>query len=260
MYNGVYRTMIADNEARKFLDTFVGPTVTAASMMRIFRNGSFSLMTRIALGLFLPVTRTRTLFLLQNFTFTLFKTTIFSEAYLHQRIWRHIFENGCGIMGLSTYYAVFKYKQAFLDPPPETKKPETSTTAPKAGGSTSKKPGYKRQDFEVSYKGNEHEQNNQNSDTYLNENDFDNYEHNVQNSHTPLYGYVSADETNDSWYDVKEPAYIPNSYESNYNPSYDPVETPSVDENILDSFKTIISRFKESGVGEKWAPLSASSI
>ena len=155
MYNGVYRTMIADNEARKFLDTFVGPTVTAASMMRIFRNGSFSLMTRIALGLFLPVTRARTLYLLQNFTFTLFKNTIFSEAYLHQRIWRHIFENGCGIIGLSTYYAVFRYKKAFLDPPPEKKKKaETNTTAPKAGSSTTKKPGYKRQDFEVSYNGN----------------------------------------------------------------------------------------------------------
>jgi hypothetical protein len=79
--------MIEDNEARKFIDTFVGPTVSAASMMRIFRNGLFSVSTRIGLGLFVPIPRERTLYLLRNFNFTLFKTTIFSELYLHQRLW-----------------------------------------------------------------------------------------------------------------------------------------------------------------------------
>lgn len=114
MYNSFYRTMIEDNEARKFLDTFVGPTVSAASSMRIFRNGLFSLSTRIGLGFFIPLTRERSLYLLRNFTFTLLKTTIFSELYLHQRIWRHIFENACGLMGLSTYYVIFRLNKAYL--------------------------------------------------------------------------------------------------------------------------------------------------
>ena len=120
MYNTFYRSMIVDNDARKFLDTFVGPTVSAASSMRIFRNGLFSLSTRIGLGLFVPLTRERTLYLLRFFTFTLFKQTIFSELYLHQRLWRHIFENGCGLMGLSTYYAVFRINKAYQ----ESKKPK----------------------------------------------------------------------------------------------------------------------------------------
>jgi len=114
MYNTFYRTMIEDNEARKFIDTFVGPTVSAASSMRIFRNGLFSLSTRIGLGFFIPLTRERTLYLLRFFTFTLFKNTIFSELYLHQRLWRHIFENACGLIGLSTYYIVFRLNKAYL--------------------------------------------------------------------------------------------------------------------------------------------------
>lgn len=150
MYNGVYRTMIDDNEARKFLDTFVGPTVSAASMMRIFRNGVFSLTTRISLGLFVPLSRERTLYLLRFFTFTLFKQTIFSEIYLHQRLWRHIFENGCGLIGLSTYYAVFKFKKAFLDPPPEVKKEEGSKLKASTNGSSikTKGKGIQRNGFE----------------------------------------------------------------------------------------------------------------
>ena len=107
--------MIEDYEARKFLDRFVGPTVSAASSMRIFRNGLFSLTTRIGLGFFVPLTRERTLYLLRFFTFTLFKNTIFSELYLHQRLWRHIFENGCGLIGISTYYIVFRLNKAYLE-------------------------------------------------------------------------------------------------------------------------------------------------
>jgi hypothetical protein len=122
MYNTFYRATIADNEVRKFLDTFVGPTTSFASMLRIFRNGSFSLTTRIALDIFLPLTRPRALYLLQNFSFTLLKNTIFSELYLHQRIWRHIFENACSFIGSSTYYAVFRYKQAYLDATPSASK------------------------------------------------------------------------------------------------------------------------------------------
>ena len=96
------------------------------------------------------------------------------------------------------------------------------------------------------------------------ENDHDKYEDTIPSSDTPLYGYVSADEPNNSLYGAQEPVYAPSSHESNYNlpstyNSY-PVETPSVEENILNSFKTIISRFKEAGVGEKWAPLATSSI
>lgn len=57
MYNSVYRTIIEDNEARKFLDTFVGPSITMASILRIVRNATFSLVTRISLDFFLPLTR-----------------------------------------------------------------------------------------------------------------------------------------------------------------------------------------------------------
>ena len=128
MYNSFFRPTFIDNENRKFIDTFVGPTVTTASMMRIFRNGSFSITTRIGLGLFIPLTRARTIFLLQTLTFTVLKNTIFSELFLHQRIWRHIFENACGLMGLTTYYFVFRFKRAYLDPPPE--KPTTTTAKP----------------------------------------------------------------------------------------------------------------------------------
>ena len=117
MYNSFYRKTIADKETRKFLDTFVGPTTSLASMLRIFRNGSFSLATRIGLDIFVPLTRARALYLLQNFSFTLLKNTVFNEFYLHQRIWRHIFENGCSIIGSSTYYVAYKFMQAYLVQP-----------------------------------------------------------------------------------------------------------------------------------------------
>jgi hypothetical protein len=51
MYNTFYRTTIEDNDARKFLDTFVGPSVSMASILRITRNATFSLITR---STFLP--------------------------------------------------------------------------------------------------------------------------------------------------------------------------------------------------------------
>jgi hypothetical protein len=148
--------MIDDNEARKFLDTFVGPSVSMASILRIIRNATSSLFLRITLDLFLPLTRETTLKILRGFTFTALKNIVFSELYLHQRIWRHIFENGCGLLGDSTYYIMFKIKKAYFDPPAEKKKPEGSTTpAPKpangtAPSTTTKKPGYKRKD-EYSY-------------------------------------------------------------------------------------------------------------
>jgi hypothetical protein len=219
MYNGVYRTMIADNESRKFLDTFVGPTVSLASMMRIFRNGLFSLSTRIGLGLFVPISRARTLYLLQNFTFTLFKNTIFNELYLHQRIWRHIFENGCGIMGLSTYYAVFRFKKAYLDPPPE--KTETTTIAPATPVSYSK-PNFNRNDFEVTqFEG----QTYQNNYTY------------------PLYG---DDEDNSYDYSYQsQPTYEDTKPSYNFETSND--ELHKVENNILTSFKSILSKLKDSG-------------
>ena len=219
MYNGVYRTMITDNEARKFLDTFVGPTVSLASMMRILRNGSFSLATRIGLGLFVPISRARTLYLLQNFTFTLFKTTIFNEIYLHQRIWRHIFENGCGIMGLSTYYAVFRFKKAYLDPPPEKK--ETSTTAPAPVSYI--KPGFNRNDLDASQT---------------------NY------SYPLSYPFTGNDE--DSSYDYtyqSEPTY--EYTKPNYNLEASNNELYQVENQILASFTSILSKLRDSDSYEK---------
>jgi len=245
MYNTFYRTMIEDQDARKFIDTFVGPTVSLASMMRIFRNGAFSLSTRIGLGLFVPIPRARTLYLLQNFNFTLFKTTIFAELYLHQRIWRHIFENGCGLIGLSTYYAVFRYKKAYLDPPPEKKKEEKkkdekTTPAPKGSSPTSKKPSYKRKDGQ--------------EDTEAQP-----YQYNY---HSNLPGYVPIEETDDAFYGYKEPIYGNEESEYSYNqpsypvngynnapaynfavPSYNayPDEPPQVENKFLSSFKSILS-------------------
>ena len=37
MYNGYYRSLIEDQEVRKFLDTFVGPTIIVSHAMRIVR-------------------------------------------------------------------------------------------------------------------------------------------------------------------------------------------------------------------------------
>jgi hypothetical protein len=245
MYNTFYRTMIDDQDARKFIDTFVGPTVSLASMMRIFRNGAFSLSTRIGLGLFVPIPRARTLYLLQNFNFTLFKTTIFAELYLHQRIWRHIFENGCGLIGLSTYYAVFRYKKAYLDPRPEKKseekkKDEKTTPAPKGSSPTSKKPSYKRKDGQGDIEAQPYQ----------------------YNYHSNLPGYVPIEETDDALYGYKEPVYGNEESEYSYNqpsytvngynnaptynfaaPSYNayPNEPPQVENKFLSSFKSILS-------------------
>ena len=220
MYNGVYRTMITDNEARKFLDTFVGPTVSLASMMRIFRNGSFSLATRIGLGLFVPISRARTLYLLQNFTFTLFKTTIFNEIYLHQRIWRHIFENGCGIMGLSTYYAVFRFKKAYLDPPPEKK--ETTTTAPDPVSYI--KPGFNRAGYEATE-----------GPTYQSNYSF------------PLTG--NYEETSYDYTYQSEPTY--EYTKPNYNLEASNNEFYQVENQILASFANILSKLRDSDSYEK---------
>ena len=242
--------MISDNEARKFIDTFVGPTVSAASMMRIFRNGLFSLSTRIGLGLFIPLTRERALYLLRFFTFTLFKQTIFSELYLHQRIWRHIFENGCGIMGLSTYYAVFRYKKAYFDPPPEKKQNATTTVAPAKGSASAKKPNYKRMDYDYKtsfYNGYSKVQ----PKIYENEN---------------LLGYVSINDTDDALYGLREP--VEDGEQSLHNDNNPPSnnqfvrytsyhnqagESPQVENEGLDAFKSAILKLKES-----WNPAKSS--
>ena len=216
MYNTFYRTTIVDQEARKLLDTFVGPTFSMASMMRIFRNNSFSLATRIGLGLFVPIPRARTLYLLQNFNFTLFKNTIFSELYLHQRIWRHIFENACTIIGSSTYYAVFRYKRAYLDPPSEKKKDEATTILPpkKSSSFLTKKPSNKRTEEQPPYQ-------------------FNNY-------HSNLPGYVPIEETDDSFYGYKAPVYSNEESEYSHNqPSY-PVNGYNNDDSFY-SYKALVN-------------------
>ncbi len=259
MYNTFYRTMIEDNEARKFIDTFVGPSVSMASILRITRNATFSLLLRIALGLFLPLTREKTLSTFRNFTWTALKNTVFAELYLHQRIWRHVFENGLGLIGLSTYYIMFKYKKAYLDPPPE-KKPATtpapkdgSTTAKPNDGSTTKKPSYKRKDGQYP--------------TYYDESN--GYSDQPTNS---LYGYVPSDEANDSFYGLQEPVYNSEAaynnqasfgsyvdplagynYNNNYNTYAD--ELPQVEYKFLNSFKSILSRLKDTGNKEDWSPV-----
>ena len=259
MYNSVYRTMITDNEARKFLDTFVGPSTSMASILRITRNATFALATRILLGLLLPLTRARTLFVFQTFTFTILKNTIFNEVYLHQRIWRHIFENGCGIMGLSTYYIMFRYKRAYLDPPPEKK--EKTTPAPKEA-STTKKPAFKRKDNVISYTPYE--------SNYDQEQDYYNQQYNSQLStyDQPLYGYVPQEEQNDAFYGYRDPVYLKeeSNYSSNYyqpqEPNYaDPSYTediPQLENKILTSFKSILAKLDSSGNKEQWDPVVTS--
>jgi hypothetical protein len=37
MYNSYFRAVIEDNEARKYLDAFIGPTVVVSHAMRIVR-------------------------------------------------------------------------------------------------------------------------------------------------------------------------------------------------------------------------------
>ena len=88
MYNGVYRTMIEDNESRKFLDTFLGPTITVSHAMRIVRNAYFSIATRFILLLYLPLTRYETMKFIQNASFKSLKAVMFSDGFLHNRIFR----------------------------------------------------------------------------------------------------------------------------------------------------------------------------
>ncbi len=249
MYSSYYRTMIEDNEARKFIDTFVGPQVSMASILRIIRNATSSLITRIALCLFLPLTRDRTLETYRFFKWKVLKNTVFAELYLHQRIWRHIFENALGLVGLSTYYIMFKYKKAYVDPPPE--KPAT-TPAPKYG-STTNKPAYKRKDGQFP--------------TYF-------YESNGYNDQPTngLYGYVPSDEANDSFYGLQEPEYGSEAaynnqasfdnpvdplagYNNNYNFNTYADEPPQVENKFLNSFKAILSRLEDTGNKEDWSPL-----
>jgi hypothetical protein len=56
-YNSMYRTRIGDEEALKFLDYFLGPNAIASAMLSAVRNSLSRMAVRVALGLFLPVTR-----------------------------------------------------------------------------------------------------------------------------------------------------------------------------------------------------------
>lgn len=49
--------MIGDEDGRKFLDYFLGPNAIAAAMLSAVRNSLSRMSVRVALGLFLPVTR-----------------------------------------------------------------------------------------------------------------------------------------------------------------------------------------------------------
>ena len=270
MYNSVYRTMIEDNEVRKFLDTFVGPSVSMASILRIVRNATNSLFLRISLDLFLPLTRETSLKILRNFTFKALKNIVFAELYLHQRIWRHLFENGLGLMGLSTYYIMFKIRKTYLDPPADKKKPEASTPAPKgvnsteaAAATTTKKPGYKRKD-EYYYNTGSYDDSN---DVYSNQNYPSVYNY-QDNYNSPLYGYVPIDEKNDAFYGYGQTAsgYEESSYYPNQPSSYpfadDVVDgPPQVDNKFLNSFKTVLAKIKTSLGDSKsntWSPVASS--
>jgi hypothetical protein len=48
---------IVDQELRKFLDNFLGPNAIASAMMSTARNSLYRMAVRVALGLFLPITR-----------------------------------------------------------------------------------------------------------------------------------------------------------------------------------------------------------
>ena len=172
---------------------------------------------------------------------------------------RHIFENGCGIVGLSTYYFMFRYKKAYLDPPPEKK--ETTTPAAPKDASTTKKPAYKRKDNVIRY-------------TPYQSSEFEDQEYSNQlyssqlsGYNQPLYGYVPQEEQNDAFFGYREPVYPKDdsNYSSNYyyqqqEPNYAvssvTEDIPSVENKILTSFKSILSKLEKSGNTDQWQPAS----
>ncbi len=65
----------------------------------------------------------------RNLTYEALKKTVFSENFLHNRLFRHIVHSAIDITSLSTFWLVASYKKLRLDPPTTTTmKPTTTTT------------------------------------------------------------------------------------------------------------------------------------
>ena len=143
MYNSFYRTEIDDQDHRKFIDTFMGPNAIAASMMSVIRNYFYTLACRVSMDLLIPVTRMGTIKTFQTLTFDVLRKGTFAEGFLHTRFFRQIFETGLDLCTFSTFWIITKYKNKYIDPPPESKpEPETEppTTSYITTSSTTQKP------------------------------------------------------------------------------------------------------------------------
>jgi len=90
MYNTVFRTEIHDQTHRKFLDTFMGPNAIASAMMTILRNNAYVLAARVGMDIYMPSTRLGTFKFFSTLTFDALRKGIFSETFLHVRIFRQI--------------------------------------------------------------------------------------------------------------------------------------------------------------------------
>ena len=98
-------------------------------MLSVFRNSLSRMAVRVALGLFLPGTRAGTIRTFSNLTYGVLRRTVFSENFLHNRIFRHIVHSATDILSLSTFWFVASYKKLRIDPPSTTTmKPTTTTT------------------------------------------------------------------------------------------------------------------------------------
>ena len=127
MYNSFYRTDITDNEVRKYLDVFLGPSALATSMLGVVQGAMYTFAVRIGIGLLVPDIRQGTINLYRNLTFDQVRKTIFARNFLLNRFFRALFQLGIDLMYYSTFWVVTGYKKLYIDPPPE--KPTTTTAA-----------------------------------------------------------------------------------------------------------------------------------
>jgi len=128
MYNTVFRTEIHDQTHRKFLDTFMGPNAIASAMMTILRNNAYVLAARVGMDIYMPSTRLGTFKFFSTLTFDALRKGIFSETFLHVRIFRQFFETRTDLISFAVFWAAAKYKKAYIDPPAPP--PPTTTAAP----------------------------------------------------------------------------------------------------------------------------------
>jgi hypothetical protein len=124
---------------------------------------------------------------------------------------------------------LFRYKKAYLDPPPEKKKEEKATT-PAPAKPAPKRPSQRRKSQIAT------------AQQYYQS---DPYEH----GYYGLPGYVPVDEEDDAVYGVK----------SSYNPyvPYNPAEVGTSPDLELATFKSALLKLKDSGHLAAWQPVQS---